>query len=93
MTVCEPHVDEDHLPALLEGFLEMYFKNANSPLLEWLFHLANQSSKSYLEIQLFMKHVPKNVVKYFLRNQMFKHKKEQADSKYCNILQLYDSEV
>ena len=91
VTVCEPYVNEDFLPTLLEGYLEMFFGHPGSVQLEWLLHLANQSYDEFPEIQLFLKYVPKNVVKYFLRNQLLRNPSEQVDS--FNVLLLYNNEV
>ena len=82
---------DEHLPPLLEGFVEIYYSTEGSKEFEWLLHLANESIGMIPEIELLKRFLPKSVIKYFLRIQLSKTTRQQVDD--TNILSLYDNEV
>ena len=92
MSVFRVHVNDKYLPTLLEGYLEIYFGQCNSSHFRWLLLLANESIETFPELQPFQQHLPKSVVKYFIRKQLLSQQNDHQVDEF-NVLQLYDCEV
>lgn len=88
--VCKDSVGEEHLPSLLEGFIELFFSNKLKEF-DWLLHLADESADDIPEMDLFKRFLPKSVIKYFLRHKLSKSSQQPVDPD--NILSLYDNKV
>ena len=90
VTACKGNVDSEHLPTLLEGLLDFFFGHLNSGQFEHLLHIANETAETYPEVKLFQDHIPKGLIKYFLRIQLSGYCSEEDE---LNLLKFYNSEV